>query len=112
MTILFSVLALLLAVAGAPVFALLGGSALYLFHAAESADPGQSVIIELMRLATLPSLIAIPLFTFAGYVLAESGAPKRLVDLAEALFGWMPGGVAIAGLFACALFTAFTGPPA
>ena len=96
-----------LAAAGTPVFALMGGLALWLFHGA--GIESTAVIIELARLASLPSLIAIPLFTFAGYVLAESGAPKRLVDLAEALFGWLPGGVAVAGLCTCAMFTAFTG---
>jgi len=95
------------ALAGTPVFALLGALALYLFHGA--GIQSSAVIIELARLASLPSLIAVPLFTFAGYVLAESGAPKRLVALAEAAFGWLPGGVAVAGLCACALFTAFTG---
>lgn len=92
---------------GVPVFAILGALALYLFHGA--GIDSSAVIIELARLASLPSLVAIPLFTFAGYVLAESGAPRRLVALAEALFGWLPGGVAVAGLCACALFTAFTG---
>ncbi len=95
------------ALAGAPVFALMGALALWLFHGAGIAP--SAVIIEFSRLASLPSLIAVPLFTFAGYVLAESKAPQRLVALAEALFGWLPGGVAVAGLCACALFTAFTG---
>lgn len=96
-----------LAALGVPVFAILGALALWLFHGA--GIDSSAVIIELARLASLPSLVAIPLFTFAGYVLAESGAPRRLVALAEALFGWLPGGVAVAGLCACALFTAFTG---
>ena len=96
-----------LAAAGTPVFALMGGLALWLFHGA--GIESSAVIIELARLASLPSLIAIPLFTLAGYLLAESGAPRRLVALAEALFGWLPGGVAVAGLCACAMFTAFTG---
>lgn len=96
-----------LAGVGVPVFAILGAIALYLF--AGAGIDSSAVIIELARLASLPSLVAIPLFTFAGYVLAESGAPRRLVALAEALFGWLPGGVAVAGLCACALFTAFTG---
>jgi tripartite ATP-independent transporter DctM subunit len=106
---IFLILALLLTLMllATPIFALIGGLALWLFHLAHI--PLAAVIIEFSRLATLPSLIAIPLFTFAGYVLAESQAPKRLVDLAEALFGWLPGGVAIAGFTACALFTAFTG---
>lgn len=95
------------ALAGAPVFALMGALALWLFHGA--GIESTAAIIELSRLASLPSLIAVPLFTFAGYLLAESGAPRRLVRLAEATVGWMPGGVAAGGLFACALFTAFTG---
>lgn len=107
MSLLLVALGLGLAAVGTPVYALIGGLALYLFHAADISS--SALIIELSRLATLPSLIAIPLFTFAGYLLAESKAPSRLIALAEALFGWVPGGVAIAGLFACALFTAFTG---
>ncbi|MBI4349401.1 MAG: TRAP transporter large permease subunit [Elusimicrobia bacterium] len=92
---------------GAPVFALIGALALWLFAGA-GTDP-VAVIIELFRLASLPALIAIPLFTFAGYLLAESKAPQRLVELAESLVGWLPGGLAIVGLGTCALFTAFTG---
>jgi tripartite ATP-independent transporter DctM subunit len=49
------------------------------------------------------------LFTFAGYVLSESNAPQRLVRLTGAMLGWMPGGLAIVSLAACAFFTAFTG---
>jgi tripartite ATP-independent transporter DctM subunit len=96
-----------LALAGVPVFALMGALALWLFDGA--GIQSSAVIIELARLSSLPSLIAVPLFTFAGYLLAESKAPQRLVALAEAMFGWLPGGVAVAGLCACALFTAFTG---
>lgn len=96
-----------LALLGAPVYSLIGFLALYLFYTV-GISPA-AVIVELFRLATLPALIAIPLFTFAGYVLAESKAPQRLVALAQSLFGWMPGGMAIVGLITCALFTAFTG---
>ncbi len=107
MTFFLAAATLVLAAIGVPVFALMGGLSLALFHDAQIS--ATAVIIEINRLAAMPALIAIPLFTFAGYVLAESRAPKRLIDLAEALFGWLPGGVAIAGLGACALFTAFTG---
>jgi C4-dicarboxylate transporter, DctM subunit len=105
--LLFAAGLLVLAALGAPVFALMGALALFLFQGAEIST--SSVIVEMMRLADLPALIAIPLFTFAGFILAESKAPHRMLDLAEALFGWMPGGVAIVGLLTCALFTAFTG---
>ena len=107
MTFLAIAVFLILAAIGAPIFALLGGLALFLFHGAQISS--SAVIIELARLATLPSLIAVPLFTFSGYVLAESKAPQRLIDVSEALVGWLPGGVAVAALCACALFTAFTG---
>jgi tripartite ATP-independent transporter DctM subunit len=104
--IIFSLAAALAAI-GVPLFALLGGLALFLFHQAHIAPA--ALIIELSRLADMPSLIAIPLFTFAGYLLAESKAPQRLLRLAEASLSWLPGGIAVASLGACALFTAFTG---
>ncbi len=96
-----------LAALGAPIFALLGGLSLFLFHGAR-IEPA-ALIIELARLADMPSLIAVPLFTFAGYLLAESNAPQRILALAEASLSWLPGGIAVASLGACALFTAFTG---
>jgi C4-dicarboxylate transporter DctM subunit len=102
-----AVLVVVLALLGAPVFALMGGLALWLFHGAGIST--SSVIVEMLRLADLPALVAIPLFTFAGFILAESKAPQRMLAVAEALFGWLPGGVAIVGLATCALFTAFTG---
>ncbi len=98
---------LLLAIAGAPLFAVLAGIAIISFIGV-GIEP-VAVIVELYRMASQPTLLAIPLFTFAGYLLAESGAPKRLVRVSNALFGWMPGGLAIVALFVCSFFTAFTG---
>ena len=69
----------------------------------------QAIAIEFYGIAEMPILLAIPLFTFAGYLLSESGAPRRLVRLTRALLGWMPAGLAIVSLAACAFFTAFTG---
>jgi C4-dicarboxylate transporter DctM subunit len=97
----------LLALLGAPLFAVIAASALWNFHAAE-VDL-QVVAIEFWGIAEMPILLAIPLFTFAGYLLSESGAPQRLVRLTTALLGWMPAGLAIVALAACAFFTAFTG---
>lgn len=97
----------LLAFIGLPLFAVLGLGGLIAAHHA-SLDP-TSLIIELYRLASQPNLSAIPLFTFAGMVLAEGGGPQRLVKLFDALFGWMPGGLAIVSIVSCAFFTAFTG---
>jgi tripartite ATP-independent transporter DctM subunit len=98
---------LLLAILRTPLFVVIALSAMIGFN---SLDVDLSVIsIEIYRLAEMPVLIAIPLFTFAGYLLGEGRASTRLVDLTNALLGWMPGGLAIVAIFACALFTAFTG---
>ena len=104
---LFIIIILLLAFLGAPLFTILGAIGLYAFTSADIDT--SALIIDLYKIADTPTLLAVPLFTFAGYLLAESNAPKRLVDLAQALFGWMPAGLAIVALITCALFTAFTG---
>lgn len=108
MKILFIVLSLaLLVVIGSPLFTIIGAISLYGFSV-EGIDTA-ATIIELYRLASQPVLLAIPLFTVAGYFLAESKAPQRMVALAQSLIGWMPGGLAIVVLISCAIFTAFTG---
>ncbi|MCL5021386.1 MAG: TRAP transporter permease, partial [Bacteroidetes bacterium] len=94
--IVIGVAILLLVLLGEPVFVIIGAGGLLLFNSIGVNT--SAVIVELYRLASLPALIAIPLFTFAGYILAESQAPKRLVRLAQAFFGWMPGGLAIVSL--------------
>lgn len=98
---------ILLAAMGAPLFAILGAIALLGFQMA--GQEGIAVAVEFYRLSDMPALIAIPLFTLAGYILAESKTPQRLVRLTNALVGWMPGGLAIVAVLACTLFTAFTG---
>ena len=107
MAIIIGLLILLLAFLGAPVFSLIGAGSIYLFSGA--GIDSSAVIVEMLRLASLPALIAIPLFTFSGYLLAESKSPQRMLELAEALFGSLPGGLAIVALCTTALFTAFTG---
>ncbi|MCD6205729.1 MAG: TRAP transporter large permease subunit [Candidatus Marinimicrobia bacterium] len=107
MAIAISATVILFILIGLPLFAAIGlTSALQFIH--EGIDP-TVIIVELYRIASAPTLLAIPLFTLAGYVLAESKAPKRLLNLADAALGWMPGGVAIVSLCTCALFTCFTG---
>ena len=102
-----AVVLIAIALLGAPLFSIIGGIALYAFHSADIDT--SAVIIDLYRITDTPTLIAIPLFTFAGYLLAESNSPRRLVKLAQAMFGWIPGGLAIVVVATCAFFTAFTG---
>lgn len=94
-------------IAGGPVFVTLGGAALALFWS--EGLPLSSLSLDHYRLVTDQMLPAIPLFTLAGYFLAEGGASQRLVALFEAWFGWFRGGAAVVTTCACAFFTAFTG---
>jgi len=104
---IFAVVLFVLAVFGAPLFTIIAASAM-LGYVKEEIDL-MAIIIEVIGISSLPFLSAIPLFTFAGYLLSESNAPQRLVRLTRALLGWMPGGLALVSLAACAFFTAFTG---
>ena len=92
---------------GAPLFTIIGTISLLGFSS-QGIDTG-AIVVEMYRLASQPVLLAIPLFTVAGYFLAESKAPQRIVAFAQALIGWMPGGLAVVVLASCAIFTAFTG---
>lgn len=92
---------------GAPIYALLGGAAVVLFLA-QGTRP-VAVLIETYALSVSPTLAAIPLFTLAGFVLAESRASARLLRLFHAWCGWIPGGTAVVCACLCAFFTIFTG---
>src|SRR5262245_17894119 len=97
----------LAALVGAPVFVAMGGAALALFF--RDGVPVSAVTADIYRLMVSPTLPAVPLLTACGYVMAESQASQRLVRFFRALFGWMPGGVAVLVAAVCALFTTFTG---
>lgn len=107
MTLLITLGLIVLALYGTPLFVIISSIALLGFYFADIDS--MAMIIELNRMAQQPVLLAIPLFTFAGYLLAESKTPLRLVNFSRALFGWMPGSLAIITLVTCAIFTAFTG---
>ncbi len=92
---------------GAPIFTALGGAALILLWT--QGEPVTAVLLKQYQLTVNPTLPSIPLFTLAGYFLAESGAAKRLVRLFQALFGSVRGGPAIVATLVCAFFTSFTG---
>ncbi len=107
MIILAGLVITLLALLGVPLFAVIALSAMW-GYLREDIDLS-ALAIEIFGIAEMPILLAIPLFTFAGYLLSEGGAPSRLVRVTQALLGWVPGGLAVIALVACALFTAFTG---
>jgi C4-dicarboxylate transporter DctM subunit len=107
MMLIMIILLIILIILGLPLFigilaaAMLG---LYVSQVEFAAIP-----IEIFRLANAPVLLAIPLFTFAGYLLSEGGTSARLVRFSRSLFGWVPGGLGVVALVSCAFFTAITG---
>ena len=105
--VLLALLLVVLALLGAPLFAVIGAAAVIGFY--YSGVDLMVMAVELYRLADTPLLLALPLFAAAGYILGESRASRRLVRLTTAFIGWMPSGLAIVSFVACALFTAFTG---
>lgn len=105
--ILAGVVLVLLTILGAPLFTIIATSAMLGLNREETDL--MNVMLDILGIADLPFLVAIPLFTFAGYLLSESQAPGRLVRMTRSLLGWMPGGLAVVSLTACAFFTAFTG---
>jgi len=94
-------------VLGAPVFVALGGAAVILIWS--EGIPLASLALDHYSLVANPTIAAIPLFTLAGFLLAESAAPRRLIDVFDTWFGWIPGGAALVGVLACTFFTSFTG---
>ena len=107
MTFLIVIGIVLLALLGTPLFAIIGLAGLLFFIQADIDTA--AIFIELYRVASAPTLIAIPLFTFAGFILAESKTPQRLTNLSQAFLGGVRGGVPLVVLAACAFFTSFTG---
>jgi tripartite ATP-independent transporter DctM subunit len=110
MDVIVVVLLLALVACGAPLFAVFGMLSVWLFaRLPDTPVSGAANDMFSEKFADSPLLVTIPLFTFAGVVLAASRAPQRLVTVSRALFGWIPGGLAIVCLVASAIFTTFTG---
>lgn len=107
MNAILSAFAVAIGLLGAPLFTVIALGALIGFWASDIDL--QTVAIELYRLTDTSVLLALPLFTFAGYLLSESRTSHRLVRVTQAWMGWMPGGLALVALLTCAMFTAFSG---
>ncbi len=107
MAVTISLLIVLLALLGTPLFVVILLAAMAGFYFTDI--PLTVIAIEIYRLVGQPLLMALPLFTFAGYLLAESQVSSRLVRITKIFLSWMPGGLAVVALVTCAFFTAFTG---
>jgi tripartite ATP-independent transporter DctM subunit len=110
---LLLLLVLVLALLGAPVFVIMAGSTIiaWLTHSTPSLQHARFLAPDVLdeRFAGSPILVTVPLFTFVGYMMAQSRAPERIVRAANAVFGWLPGGLAIVCIIASAFFCTLTG---
>ena len=104
----FIILIIVMAFLGAPMFAILSAFALLGFQLSNTQFA--SLIVDIYsQFSNNPVLYTVPIFTFAGFILAESKASLRVVNFSQAILGWLPGGLAIVSLVSCAFFTTFTG---
>jgi tripartite ATP-independent transporter DctM subunit len=110
MSLIFCILFIVFALFGEPLFIIMGGLGLLLWYLTIPIDGSLlSMLIDMKRLTSQDIFIAIPLFTFCGYILSESNTPARLTNLVRSLLGWAHGGLAVVTLTTCAFFSAFTG---
>ena len=107
MILVMVIILIILVISGLPLFAGILTAAMLGLHV--SGVEFTAIPIEIFRLANAPVLLAIPLFTFAGYLLSQGGTSTRLVRFSRSLFGWLPGGLGVVALVSCAFFTAITG---
>ena len=107
MILVMALVLILLIISGLPVF--VGMIAAAMLGLYSNQVEFSAILIEIFRLANAPVLLAIPLFTFAGYLLSQGGTSARLVRFSKSLFGWVPGGLGVVALVSCAFFTAITG---
>lgn len=105
---------LVLALIGAPLFVIVGAATATAFATMtglihDFGDLGGWLIDPFESLMGRDQFLAIPLFIASGAIMTEGGMARRLVDVARAALGWLPGGLGITAVFACMIFAAITG---
>ena len=99
---------------GLPIFILLASLSIFFFLSepsewATNYDLISTISDSAYRIVVSPTLAAIPIFTLAGYILAESNISERLIRFFKASLGWLPGSTVLIVVLLCAFFTALTG---
>ena len=97
------------ALVGLPLFCVLTAIGLFGLHGRDQQLALAVADVYKLAGALAETLMTIPLFTFAGYLMASAKTAQRLIRMAEAILGWVPGGLAVMTVLTCAFFTTFTG---
>ncbi len=109
---ILTLLILLLLAMGVPLFAVIGmvgAVAFYLYAGYGTLEEQQALVVKMVSITTKNVFLAIPFFVVSGAVMTAGDISKRLVEFAEALVGWMRGGLAVAAVVACVVFAAISG---
>ena len=108
------IFSIILVAFGLPIFILLASLSIFFFLSepsewATNYDLISTISDSAYRIVVSPTLAAIPIFTLAGYILAESSISDRLIKFFKASLGWLPGSTVLIVVLLCAFFTALTG---
>ncbi len=98
-----------LALAGVPLMFALLATTTGIVVAYGMQYPLESVFLSFIGGVEPFILIAVPLFVFTGELLAQGGVGKRIVEFANVLFGWLPGGLGVVTVMSCLLFGGVSG---
>jgi C4-dicarboxylate transporter DctM subunit len=113
MTLLFVGVILALAAIGSPLFVIVGTATALCFALFVPESGGMADLLPIMQnmegLLTKQEFLAVPMFMASGAIMTAGGIARRLVDIARAGLGWLPGGMAVAAVVACMFFAAISG---
>ncbi len=103
-----------LALLGVPLFVIVGAGTVLSYKLFLRGDESNlnallQIVQDMEGLAKKDAFLAVPFFIAAGAIMTSGGIAKRLVGVARALVGWLPGGLGIASVFACMFFAAISG---
>ena len=97
---------------GQPLFVLMGALGILLLAQVSGLSTVEDLTViprKLMELASKEVLLAIPFFVVAGELMTQGTLARRLVDVMKALFGFIPGGLAVSAVAGCVFFAAISG---
>jgi len=98
-----------IALAGVPLLYALLATTVGVIWALGLTHPLETIFLTFIGGVEPFILLAVPLFIFAGELLARGGVGKRIVGFARVLFGWMPGGLGVVTVVSCMLFGGVSG---
>jgi C4-dicarboxylate transporter, DctM subunit len=98
-----------IALAGVPLLFAILATTVGIIWAKGLSHPLETIFLSFIGGVEPFILLAVPLFIFAGELLAQGGVGKRIVEFARVLFGWLPGGLGVVTVMSCTMFGGVSG---